>query len=125
MIRAFLVGSALAAFAVPCFAADLVDTLAGRAELQPSTASRPAPQGTETYAACREAISALALPYAATKIEVTMTGPVVWEANQMRTATLFVRIVYDRRGGFETRKAHVKCIVGASGTTIVLADPSG
>jgi hypothetical protein len=122
MIRALLIGSALAALAVACFAADLADSLSGRAQHHPGSVSQSVGEGTETYAACREAISALALPHAATKIEVTMTGPVVWEADQRRTTTLFVRIVYDRRGGFETRKAHVKCTVGASGTTIALVD---
>jgi len=71
-------------------------------------------------AACREGIIKAARAYDPVQIDVAGAGRVqrVQEGGQI--APLVVRIVYDRQGGYETRKARVSCYVDARGNAVSL-----
>jgi hypothetical protein len=97
-------------------------SLDARAVYGPSGAAIISGQPKSTYALCKEAISDLAQPHAPLEIQVIMTGPIEHMLDRQRSAKLFVRIVYDRMGGIETRKAHVECNITRSGTSLVLTE---
>ena len=74
-----------------------------------------------SFTACRKAISDGARPHDPIHIEMTMTGPVQRLSGGKRVAPLFVRIVYARQGGRETRKDHVVCTVDERGLATTIA----
>ena len=75
-----------------------------------------------TYTACSTAIAQWAEPYAPLSIETVMAGPTENHLSGTRVARLFVRIVYNREGGPETRKDTIECTVGEDGTTVAVVD---
>ncbi len=72
-----------------------------------------------SFTACRKAIAEAAKPYTPLIIEATITGPIQRLFGGTRVTTLFVRIVYDRLGGHETRRAHVTCTVDSTGVVTI------
>ncbi len=73
-----------------------------------------------TFAACRKAIGEWAKPFAPLNIAAVMVGPIERHLSGKRIAPLHVRIVYDREGGPETRKAELLCTVGPTGTVALM-----
>ena len=104
------------------------------AALQPKTATVTAGQQVNasrvpnermlTFTACKQWIEDSAKPYAPVAVQTVMTGPVQRPYGGKRIATLFVRIVFDRHGGPETRKNHIECTIDANGKVIAFADAS-
>ena len=72
-----------------------------------------------SFTVCRKAISDGARPHDPVHIETTMTGPVQRLIGGKRVARLFVRIVYARQGGRETRKDRVVCTVDERGLATI------
>lgn len=101
--------------------ADALASRAARSSLPSAAMLRFPNDAMLSFTACRKAISDGARPHDPVHIEMTMTGPVQRLSGGKRVAPLFVRIVYARQGGRETRKDHVVCTVNERGlaTTIV------
>jgi thiazole synthase ThiGH ThiG subunit len=64
-----------------------------------------------TYAVCREAIAQSAAPFAPVDIQTVLIGPIRRSTFTTRTAPLHVRIIYETKGGRETRESAVDCRV--------------
>ena len=79
--------------------------------------------GAETFAACQQAIAEWAKPYAPVDIETVSVGPVKRHWTGKQIAPLFVRVVYEAQGGFETKRANVECTVDRRQSVSVTASP--
>ncbi|OHV88755.1 hypothetical protein [Mesorhizobium sp. ORS 3428] len=65
--------------------------------------------------ACRAAITTVAKPLGAVRVDVASAGPLRQRRGTL-TAPITVRIAYARQGGIEVRQAHVGCRLNAAGT---------
>ena len=61
------------------------------------------------------------MPYDPVRVEAVPAGSVGKHRKGGMVAPLFVRITYARQGGYEVRKARVKCTLDASGQVASLA----
>ena len=99
-----------------------------RAALEPKAATVTAGgvpnDGMLSFTACQQWIEGSAKVYAPVAVETVITGPIQRPYGGKRIAPLFVRIVYDRHGGRETRKGHMDCTVDSNGNVIAFADSS-
>ena len=103
-------------------AADLPEKKTAGNPVASAIAEPPPNPAMATYNACSKAVAEWAEPYAPIAIETVITGPVERRLGGTRVARLFVRIVYDREGGPETRKEAIECTVDESGTSVALTD---
>jgi hypothetical protein len=71
--------------------------------------------------ACRDTIVAGAMPYDPVRVEAVPAGNLGEHRDGGMVAPLVVRITYARQGGYEVRKARVKCTLDASGQVASLA----
>jgi hypothetical protein len=78
-----------------------------------SLADRP------TVNRCNAAIAQWAAQYNPVAVETSLKEPVSGSAGGERTATLFVKINYLRKGGIEPRSATIACTVAADGQVSV------
>jgi hypothetical protein len=78
-----------------------------------------APQA--TVAACRNGIIRGATPYSPVRVDAVSIGDVRQVRGGGQLAPLFVRIIYDRQGGYETREAQVSCQLDANGRVVALS----
>ena len=69
---------------------------------------------------CRAAIVAAALPYGVVRVDAASAGP-LQSARGGLTAPVEFRIVYNRRGGLETRQATINCRMNTAGRVISAA----
>jgi hypothetical protein len=69
--------------------------------------------------ACRDELILAAMPFAPVSIDVVSAGN-VRRTKDGQVAPLSVKIVYDRQGGYETRKAKISCRVNAQGAVTSL-----
>ncbi len=102
-------------------AADLPE--APLAATPPTIARVQSSAGTQTFLACRNAIAEWAQPYSPVDMEVVSVGRVQRYLDGTRVAPLYVRIVYEVEGGYETRKADVKCTIDRADTIAVVPTP--
>ena len=70
--------------------------------------------------ACQDGIAEWAAEYQAVRVETVSTGFVQKIPSGGFVAPLHVRIVYARKGGYETREAEVNCTSSASGAIIAV-----
>ena len=75
-----------------------------------------------SFEACRRWIAESAKRYNPIVIETVVTGPIQRLAGGLRTSPLFVRIVYEREGGRETRKTRMTCTIDATGSVTDVAE---
>lgn len=68
-----------------------------------------------TVTACQRAIAQWAAQFNPIDVDTSLAGPIRGGAGQDRAARLFVRVVYERQGGPETRSATIDCTVSADG----------
>jgi hypothetical protein len=69
---------------------------------------------------CRAAIVAAALPYGVVRVDAASAGP-MQSARGGFAAPVEFRIVYNRRGGLETRQATINCRMNTAGRVISAA----
>jgi hypothetical protein len=69
---------------------------------------------------CREAIVAAALPYGVVRVDAASAGP-MRSARGGFAAPVEFRIVYNRRGGLETRQATINCRLNTAGRVVAAA----
>jgi hypothetical protein len=94
-------------------------------ERQPIAASLQFPDdGMLSFKACQRWIADSAKPYRPVVIETVITGPIQRLAEGVRIAPLFVRMVYEREGGRETRKSHIECTIDANGAVTAVVEVS-
>jgi hypothetical protein len=70
--------------------------------------------------ACFNELRLAAIPYNPVSVHAVRAGHVRRTEDGGQIAPLWVRIVYDRQGGFETRRATVACRVDARGAVVSL-----
>ncbi len=68
--------------------------------------------------ACQNGIVEWASQYDAVRIDTVSTGRAEVVADGGLATPLHVRIIYARKGGYETREADVKCNVNESGAVV-------
>jgi hypothetical protein len=73
-----------------------------------------------TVAACRKGIVQGAMPYDPVQVDVFGIGSVRVLEGGGRAAPLYVRIVYARDGGHETRAANIECRINGAGAVVSL-----
>ena len=69
---------------------------------------------------CRAAIVAAALPYGVVRVDAASAGP-IQSARGGFAAPVEFRIVYNRRGGLETRQATINCRMNTAGRVVAAA----
>jgi hypothetical protein len=69
---------------------------------------------------CRAAIVAAALPYGVVRVDAAAAGP-MRSARGGFAAPVEFRIVYNRRGGLETRQATINCRLNTAGRVVAAA----
>jgi hypothetical protein len=69
---------------------------------------------------CRTAIVAAALPYGVVRVDAASAGP-MQSARGGFVAPVEFRIVYNRRGGLETRQATINCRMNTAGRVVAAA----
>jgi hypothetical protein len=69
---------------------------------------------------CRAAIVAAALPYGVMRVDAVSAGP-MRSARGGFAAPVEFRIVYNRRGGLETRQATINCRLNTAGRVVAAA----
>jgi hypothetical protein len=69
---------------------------------------------------CRDAITAAALPYGVVRVDAASAGPMRAGRGGF-SAPVELKIVYNRRGGLETRQSVVDCRLNTAGRVIAAA----
>ena len=106
-------------------AADLPELSAVQDAAPPAEMSQEAPPkaGGRTFAVCRNAIAEWAQAYRPVDVDVITLGPVRRNLDGTRGASLYVRLVYEVKGGLETRKADVECTIHPNDGVAVVPTP--